>query len=595
MKKVLLAFADTSPENYLIKQGATHNFEVVGCCSYREEILGKVKSLSPDILILREEMAGDISIDELALTIRSDYEYCRIILLLTDYHLENRELVQTLISRGVYDIIISNDLFMSEIIALIETPKKYKDVINLQSLSVLKKNDKATEDNNINMLLKVTDKAVPVNNEEIDVGVQGAYSSLNSSGNPVYPQNTYTQQEMAQPVNPSQSVQLTQETLYQQQYYETNTDTNMETNSSPYFVNQDFYDNTSQEVSTLANTIADTYGETQTTILASQTEDYSNYPSFIFELMEDDTTQSFSLTEYGSKEINTSPHANSNNTNTNYSDNSISYRNTQTQPKIAYSERRNGRVKVYSFVGVRSGVGCTSSCLNMAKALANNGKRVLVVDSVYNYGFSDIFTGLGFNPVGNFESVLKDFASGRRGTLKMNCVTESTISYYYRDNPKQKVLLGNTTNIDYISFSSCFEDERELARCITPLIESIDNVYDYILVDVSLNCHSLYVSELLRTSNKVYLCVSHNLTSMFNAKVTLDEYKFIRGKMSVIVTNYVSGVYDYENISKYFNVNTCYVIPSDATSYAKASINNGIPLDYSKKTKNVFKKIIRDI
>lgn len=584
MKRVLLAYGDVEPEEYIKKLGSKFDYEVIGQCVYREEILSKVNKLKPDILMLRESIRGDISIDEIIEGIKMEYDFCRIILLASD-HQEGDDFLKTIISRGVYDIVAGDSVNISSLITLINQPNSYKDVAHLQGL---KKINKETENNvEVESIVKIPATAVSINNDKsLNVGIQGAYT------------NTSVMQELSTTENTSYQAEPNTQYNYQETPQNNNTDVfdNNGYNFNQYNYNyQDNYNNeqfvTADSSSNTSYYDSDT-GDAPTSILTSENNEnwYNNDLSFVFEPVENQpyfTEVDNGLVAYQNKQASNQ---------VNYQENKVlTGDNSLSNKTIHYFNKRNSRMKVMAYVGVKSGLGCTSTCLNVAKTLSEASKRVLVIDAVFNYGVSDIFNSLGLNEIGHFEDVLSDFFNGKRGTIKNYVTAQNYIKTYYGNAQNYKTLLNVTNNIDYISFNPNFEDNRDLAVIIPALLDSIDVYYDFVLVDICLDCHSLYISEFLRTADRVYLCTNQDLNSMFKSKVILDEYKFIFNKLSVVVNRYNHKLYPADNIARYFNVNKCYPIPCDNDNCIKASISKNIQVMTSKKIKSATRKYVIDV
>ncbi|MBP3916175.1 AAA family ATPase [Clostridium sp.] len=123
--RILLALGHESLENYLKNTLSEHDF--VGAVSYREGVIKNCVAFNPDIIVLRETLPGSASILDIVYELRNQCFNSRIIFISKERKIGD-PLLSELVSLGVYDIIVSNPVKVTDIISLIEKPNSFSDV-----------------------------------------------------------------------------------------------------------------------------------------------------------------------------------------------------------------------------------------------------------------------------------------------------------------------------------------------------------------------------------------------------------------------------------------------------------------------------------
>lgn len=135
MEKILLAVGFRQLEEYLEKQ-LKKEFQFVGSTVYREGVVRAIGQKKPDIVIIRETLAGNENIMSIIYEIRSKFPKTRIVFVAGKREAGD-ELLATLVNYGVYDILQGEKIQANQIISLIRKPNEYKDVKHLQPVPVL--------------------------------------------------------------------------------------------------------------------------------------------------------------------------------------------------------------------------------------------------------------------------------------------------------------------------------------------------------------------------------------------------------------------------------------------------------------------------
>lgn len=135
MKKILLAVGHKQLEDYL-KLQLENEYEFIGTVVYKEGILNAVKQKNPDIVIVRETLPGNSNIMSIIYEIRANFQNVRIIFLAGNRE-PGDELLATLVSYGIYDILYGENIPAQQIISLVKKGNLYKDVKHLQPVPLL--------------------------------------------------------------------------------------------------------------------------------------------------------------------------------------------------------------------------------------------------------------------------------------------------------------------------------------------------------------------------------------------------------------------------------------------------------------------------
>lgn len=131
MKKLLYAIGHEDTEKALTEE-IQNDFEVVGTVIYKEALIGHIEQSRPDIVILRERLPGSLSVLDLTYTIRTQMPDIRIIFI-AEEKLPGDSLLSALVGFGIYDILASDKIRLSEIIDCLKKPRTLGEAAPFQS------------------------------------------------------------------------------------------------------------------------------------------------------------------------------------------------------------------------------------------------------------------------------------------------------------------------------------------------------------------------------------------------------------------------------------------------------------------------------
>lgn len=140
---VLLAIGNRPLEEYL-KSNLDNEFNFVGEAAYLEATSRLIEEKLPDILILRESIVGNTPITKFVYEIKKQNPLLRIIFIAGNRK-QGDALLETLVSYGVYDIIVGKSLNASDISNLLHHPNTFKDVAHFQRVKIVDKDEVAFE------------------------------------------------------------------------------------------------------------------------------------------------------------------------------------------------------------------------------------------------------------------------------------------------------------------------------------------------------------------------------------------------------------------------------------------------------------------
>lgn len=143
MQKILFAIGHRELEEYISSQ-LMDEFMFVGTTVYREGILMAIEKNNPDIVIIRETLEGNQNMMSIIYEIRDKFPNVRIVFIAGNRQVGD-ELLSTLVSHGIYDILSGKQVLVGNILSSIRTPKSYSDVKHYQPIPIHDENRNKVE------------------------------------------------------------------------------------------------------------------------------------------------------------------------------------------------------------------------------------------------------------------------------------------------------------------------------------------------------------------------------------------------------------------------------------------------------------------
>ena len=224
--------------------------------------------------------------------------------------------------------------------------------------------------------------------------------------------------------------------------------------------------------------------------------------------------------------------------------------------------------------------------MNTAYTLSINHK-VLLFDA--NFGKSCIYEKLGFPDYEYcFEHLMRDspvnINSYNMCLTKANAIPISSNRYnLFSENLYFTRLLENTDTTT---------DMTQAGNILTLLT----NVFDYIVIDLSLTRISSLAMSLFSVCDKAVIVTTQDLYDINKISREYETYKnLIHDKAKICVNKYCSNVSPFSNdIAQFFKLSECYEIKGDNKGFIEASTNGYIySMTGKKKIKADYQKMFK--
>lgn len=224
--------------------------------------------------------------------------------------------------------------------------------------------------------------------------------------------------------------------------------------------------------------------------------------------------------------------------------------------------------EIVAFISGRSGVGKTTTIVNIAHQLANLGHSVCIIDMDMIFGELHISMGL------------EQFYDNKKTlyhVLKNYCTLE-------------ECLIRNNDNICLLPSSRNLNINSEIDMSnLSSIITSLSEKFNYVLLDIPSDLGTISFFNINHlTINKIIFISSHNLSSITNTD-TLVEYFELNNftkEMYLIITNYIEELNSEDESISLSNICEVLKIPL----LGVVSYNKDIIIDINKGINNLAHK-----
>lgn len=266
----------------------------------------------------------------------------------------------------------------------------------------------------------------------------------------------------------------------------------------------------------------------------------------------------------------------------------------------------NGKQKILTFIGAKSGLGNSTVALNTAVQLAQRKNKVIYIEMndktpSVNYwyelghiddGIDSALNGLEGN---SFEKVKKAIIHSTNLAKQ-----ESTLQKNYKKFP---------VTLDFMFYSNRYltRNEDEVIEVDLSLTKELylfllfQMEYDYIILDVPSDLSSVATMNALIYSNKTFFTITQDVSSIGNSVYIMNELAKknidVTKKTQFIVNRYEKAELDTKEIMEWIKVDELLTIPCSNKEFIDANFV-GLPIVlYSKNThiKSAFQKIEKKI
>lgn len=575
--KVILAIGHPKVESAIEEKLPSH-CEVVGVATYREAILNKLReNPTTDVVLIRDNLQGEVKILTLIHQIRAEFDKCRIILMT-----KNREagdpFLSAVVSYAVWDIILGYKTSVSHMVDYILNPRTFKDVERFQKRVLI-------------------DESTPTPEIETPVESQPSTPYPSSFDPSVGTPATPFPMETDQPGNPSLTTFPTsssesggvrkgsmREQLFKQMEASVTPQTTTELPSEP-FVFETF-----ESASSEPTFVFDSHLPPVTESIYPQAEiPISPHPSFVIE--EEPVAAEIPIPKFEFKTAKAAPMEEESVAPEPKKPKLFSTKDIESidKPLVGHRPAFNNKIKnspiVMSLVGFKGGVGTSQTAFNLAVHLARHQNRVLYVELndhslplTYLYNLSTLRGGL--------EDALRAAESSSVQEFSAYVTRFKDLKQTQREKDMQLLLKPYPDTLDFITFSHFFvhqEKEAYYPEHLKGLLSDLllSEGYQYIILDVNVHSNPVLVSQALRSSKYICPVITQDMVSVGQSVECLKaihQHQFpLHHKVQFILNRYDNTCHSDKAILKWINHELpfksmgIWTIPDGTHAYNKAN------------------------
>ena len=236
------------------------------------------------------------------------------------------------------------------------------------------------------------------------------------------------------------------------------------------------------------------------------------------------------------------------------------------------NEEKKYDSKVISVFGTKGGAGKTTVAVNMAVALQQTGKKVLLIDLDLQFGDVGVFMDI---PVFDTISDLVEEKDFSLATVK---------SYLYEHSSGVRVLLA--------------PQSPEFAEMVKPsnineIVDAVKEFYDYIIFDLGPTLDDCAL-QALELSESVYFIVTPEISTLKNTKTCMNVLRTLElsKKIKFILNKDGDSYVRKKDVEEALETEIALVIPSEHKNII-ASINKGVPIVLANPKSKVSKEFIK--
>ena len=572
---IILAVGHSQVEASIEKQLPDH-CEVVSIATYREAVITKLREFpNTDVVLIRDNLAGDIKILSLIHQIRAEFNNCRIVLM-TKHREAGDPFLAAVVSYAVWDIILGYKVSVSTLVDYILNPRTFKDVERFQKRVLIDETTQSpTPEKSEKETKTPTSSAAPFIQES-------SYPNTpypESQGNTSFPEFV-SQPEASRGVFVGDSTHPPKGSMREQLFKQMESKDihsassismeepfTFEPQEQPLFENSFSFSTEPSQVSTESAVTPDL----SFTLNESSPVSEPAVPKFEFKMTAEEVDETPKTEPKKPKLFSTKD------------------MESIDKPLVGHRPAFNNQIKnspvVMSLVGFKGGVGTSHTAFNLAVQLAKHKNRVLYVELndhslplTYLYNLSTLRGGL--------EDVLRAAQSSDVQNFSAYVTRFKTLKETQREKEMQALLKPYPDTLDFISFSHffvCGEKEEyypeHLKGVLTDLL--LSEGYQYIILDVNIHSNPTLVSQALRSSKYICPVITQDMVSVGQSVECLKaihQHQFpLQHKVQYVLNRYDSSCRSDKSILKWithelpFKPLGIWTIPENASAYNKAN------------------------
>lgn len=554
MKKILLAIGFRQLEEYLQKH-LKNEFKFVGGTVYREGVIRSIGQQNPDIVVIRETLEGKENILSIVYEIRSKFPKIRVVFI-GGKRDPGDVLLATLVSYGVYDILHGDRIPAQDVVALIREANEYRDVQHLQPKPIFdeRKNKVLFESPDLPTVVQGPEKVIEKVIEKV-VYIDGSKGNDDESS-----KTTPVEETPAKTDVPDLVKEDPKETAVVEEVKPPIAEVEKDTAPAP-------------ELKGDPNPIE------------PSSEQPDEKPK---QEKKSQKTQRKEAEEGKSGGIFSN------------------WFNGGGKAEKAETVTVNGKQKILTFMGAKSGLGNSTIALNAAVQLAQRKNRVIYIEMNDKTPSVNYWYELGHLEDG-IDTALKSLEVNNIEKIKRAIIHSTDLAK--QESTMQKNYKKFPATLDFMFFSNHYltrteEDTELLDMSLTKdlyLFLLFQMEYDYIILDVPSDLRNVATLNALVYSNKTFLTITQDVSSIGNALYLMNELTKrsvdMQKKTQFIVNRYEKAELDVQEIIDWIKVEDLITVPCSNKDFIDANFI-GLPITlYSKNThiKSAFQKLEKKI
>lgn len=591
--KIILAIGHSEVEKSIEKQLPDH-CEVVGIATYREAVLNKLReNPTTDVLLIRDNLQGNVKILTLIHQIRAEFSKCRIVLMT-----KNREagdpFLSAVVSYAVWDIILGYKVSIAHMIDYILNPRSFKDVERFQKRVMV---DESTPTSEVESTTPTTPAPIPPNASTLVESSKKEALNEAETETP-FPSSSEGNESLVQKVSMEETTHTFHPTSAPKGSMREQLHHQLEKGTEPAvspIVSIDKEAGFSLDSSDLSDPPFVFSSSTDTGF--STVEPMPDIPiptveSFVLDPSEEVTQKepqpSIPKFEYGPAKSEPIKEERSKEPK---KPKLFSTKDVDSidKPLVGHRPAFNSKIKnspiVMSLVGFKSGVGTSQTAFNLAVQLARHKNKVLYVELndhslplMYLYNLSSLKGGM--------EDALRAVGSDSMQDFSAYVTRFSDLKQRHREKDMQLLLKTYPDTLDFITFSHFFIQQEKEKYYPEHLKELLSNLllsegYQYIVLDVNVHSNPVLVSQALRSSKYICPIITQDMLSIGQSVESLKAIHqnqfLLTNKVQFILNRYDNTCHNDRSILKWINHELpfkalgIWTIPEASAAYNKAN------------------------
>ncbi|MDD4689584.1 MAG: AAA family ATPase [Eubacteriales bacterium] len=225
--------------------------------------------------------------------------------------------------------------------------------------------------------------------------------------------------------------------------------------------------------------------------------------------------------------------------------------------RVGDRETHSLQRKVISYFGGKGGTGKTTVSVNTAVALANAGKKTVILDLDLQFG--DVPILLDIEPKDTIYTIVEEKTAITIDSVK-------SVLAFHRSGLGVLAAPRSPEFAEYV-------DE----KTVETIINVLKPYYEYIIIDLPPGFNDTTIAAI-ENSDIVNLVSAVDISSLRNAKLCMNILEALRqsDKATLILNRMVDGIVSKKDFEQILDLNVALVLPDD-TKTVLTGLNKGVP------------------